>query len=166
MRRSARRWRLSGARGGVAAARYIRSSRRVSISSAVGGGVRSSYKARASPFDTCRSAKPRTTTRCFRPNGRPISISSPARSRRSGFATWPLTESLPFLQALCASERVLNRHATSSQTSRRASFGASFAAGLARISGDIVPGRLDIIRLGRPECPRARASCPLPHSSP
>ena len=40
--RSARLSRLSGARGGAAAARYIRSRRRISISSGEGAGVRSS----------------------------------------------------------------------------------------------------------------------------
>src|SRR5438552_278750 len=57
--------------------------------------------------------------RCLRPKGRPMTISSPARSRRCGFACWPLTSILPPLQAFCASDRVLNRHATSSQMSSR-----------------------------------------------
>src|SRR5947209_559027 len=67
----------------------------------------------------CRSASARTMIRCLRPNGRLISISSPTRSSRFGFAGWRFTSSLPPLQAFCASERVLKRHATSSQTSRR-----------------------------------------------
>ena len=41
--------------------------------------------------------------------------------RRCGFALCPLTSTLPPLQACCASLRVLKRHATSSQTSRRTS---------------------------------------------
>jgi hypothetical protein len=117
--RRARRSRLSGARGGVTAARYSRSRRRASISSAVGGGVRSSYSNRASALDTCRSASARTRTCCLRPNGRPISISSPSFSRRFGFTGCPLTETFPVLHAACASERVLNRQATSSQASIR-----------------------------------------------
>ena len=58
-------------------------------------------------------------TRCRRPSGRVISITSPGLTSRCGLADWPLTSTLPPLHAFCASDRVLNRHATSSQTSRR-----------------------------------------------
>ena len=75
---------LGGRGGAETAARYMRSARRISISSAVIGGVKSSYKLRASAFATWRSASPRTRMRCLRPNGRPISISSPSRRRRLG----------------------------------------------------------------------------------
>ncbi len=38
---------------------------------------------------------------------------------RFGLADWPFTEIFPLLQAFCASDRVRNRHAISSQMSRR-----------------------------------------------
>src|SRR5690349_7302372 len=44
---------------------------------------------------------------------------SPSRSTRCGLAFSPLTSTLPPSHARLASDRVLNRHATSSQTSRR-----------------------------------------------
>src|SRR5688572_5055034 len=44
---------------------------------------------------------------------------SPSRTARFGLAGSPFTSTLPPSQARFASERVLNRQATSSQTSRR-----------------------------------------------
>ena len=43
----------------------------------------------------------------------------PGRTSRCGLAAWPLTSTFPALHAFCASERVRNRQATSSQMSRR-----------------------------------------------
>ena len=57
---------------------------------------------------------------------------SPTWSARCGFPDWPLRSTLPPRQAFCASLRVLNRHATSSQTSRRTSEGAAGGGALAR----------------------------------
>src|SRR5690242_7691799 len=61
----------------------------------------------------------RTTMSWKRPKPRLMRIRSPSRTARFGFACSPLTSTLPPSQARFASERVLNRHATSSQTSRR-----------------------------------------------
>src|SRR5688572_24269644 len=61
----------------------------------------------------------RTTTSWFRPNPRLIRMRSPSRSMRCGLACSPLTSTLPPSHARLASERVLNRHAMSSHTSRR-----------------------------------------------
>ena len=58
-------------------------------------------------------------------------VSSPTRSSRCGLLAWPFTSTLPPLQAFCASERVLKRQATSSQTSSRTCCGPS-ARGPAR----------------------------------
>ena len=97
----------------------IRAIRRSSSSSGVGFGVRSSYRCRASAFGTCCSVSPRTTTFWRRPNRWVIWISSPSRISRFGFAEWPFTSTLPPSHARLASERVLDRQAMSSQTSRR-----------------------------------------------
>src|SRR5690348_4838705 len=55
----------------------------------------------------------------WRPKGREIRMRSPSRSMRCGLACSPLTSTLPPSHARLASDRVLNRQATSSQTSRR-----------------------------------------------
>ena len=60
-----------------------------------------------------------TTTVCLRPSGREMTISSPGRISRWGFAGWPLTSTRPILQAFWASDRVRKRQAMSSQTSSR-----------------------------------------------
>src|SRR6185436_21021847 len=67
----------------------------------------------------CWLATPRTITVCRRPWPRVITISSPGRTTRFGRAASPLTSTLPPRQARCASDRVLKRQATSSQTSIR-----------------------------------------------
>src|SRR6187401_1779272 len=67
----------------------------------------------------CVSASPSTVINCLRLIGRWITISSPILRRRCVLAVTPLTLTLPFLHAFCASERVLNRQATSSHWSRR-----------------------------------------------
>src|SRR6188768_1335723 len=64
-----------------------------------------------------RLVSPLTTTRWRLPWDRVISMTSPIRRSRCGLAEWPLTPTLPPLHARCASDRVLNRHETSSQTS-------------------------------------------------
>src|SRR5690606_37726835 len=53
------------------------------------------------------------------PIGRVITMASPGRTSRFGRPRAPLTSTLPPLTACCAADRVLNRHATSSHTSRR-----------------------------------------------
>src|SRR5688572_17109984 len=70
----------------------------------------------------CWSSSFSTTTRWRRPKGRVISITSPSFSSLWGLALCPLMDTLPPLQAFWASERVLKRHDTSSQTSRRTAF--------------------------------------------
>src|SRR3954469_16792045 len=67
----------------------------------------------------CVSATAYTTSRCWRPSGRLITISSPDLISRCGLEGWPFTSTLPALHAFCASERVRNRQATSSQMSNR-----------------------------------------------
>src|SRR5262245_58542127 len=88
----------------------------------------------------CFSCSPRTITFCRRPNGRVISISSPDLISRCGFAACPLTSTLPPSHARFASERVLSRHVTSSQTSRRIVPelypSRSIAAGVHGLTGD------------------------------
>ena len=118
--RMRRRSRLSGlATGPLLNARASRAIRRISISSSVGFGVRSSYRARASALAICRSASSWTTTVCLRPRGREMTISSPGFISRWDFAGWPLTSTRPILQAFWASERVRKRQAMSSQMSSR-----------------------------------------------
>src|SRR5438045_3899229 len=67
----------------------------------------------------CCSARPRTATFWRRPNGRVMSMTSPILISRCGLADCPLRATLPPSHAFFASERVLNRQLTSSQTSRR-----------------------------------------------
>src|SRR5688572_5708765 len=67
----------------------------------------------------CASARVLTTTRWRRPAGRVIVITSPGLISRWGRAAAPFRSTLPPLQARWASDRVLNRHATSSQMSIR-----------------------------------------------
>src|SRR5688572_18726932 len=63
----------------------------------------------------------RTMMSWWRPKGRPMRRRSPSRTMRFGLADWPFTSTLPPSHARFASERVLNRHETSSQTSSRTS---------------------------------------------
>jgi hypothetical protein len=62
---------------------------------------------------------------------------SPGRMARCGFPWSPLTFTRPRWQAVCACERVLKRHATSSQMSRRTVSSATMAISVA-IPGDTV----------------------------
>ena len=130
-----RRSRFVGVRGAGFIARKIRSRRRASISSRDGAGVRSSYRSRASVFGIERSARPLTMTVCWRPSGREMMISSPDRKRRCGLPDWPLTSTLPASHARFASERVRNRHATSSHTSRRTPSAEGFSSALTGVEG-------------------------------
>src|SRR5688572_1242510 len=61
----------------------------------------------------------RTITSWTRPAPRLMRTRSPSRTSLFGLACSPLTSTLPPSHARLASERVLKRHATSSQTSRR-----------------------------------------------
>lgn len=139
----ARRSRLSGAPVGPGP-RAPPPIRRNSTSSGVGGGVTSSYSARASAFGRCWAARVRTTTCCIRPCGRLIERRSPGAIVRCGFARWSLTSTLPPRQARWASERVLNRQATSSHTSSRTGPGVpSLSAGLTAYGPSLSAGRGD-----------------------
>src|SRR5688572_472830 len=85
IRRSARWSRRPGARVGRGLLwRKSFSISRASTSAGVGGGVRSSYRARASAFEMCVGANPTTTTVCSR-SPRVIASSSPGFRSRCGF---------------------------------------------------------------------------------
>jgi len=66
---------------------------------------------------------------------------SPGRIARCGFPWSPLTSTRPRWHAVCACERVLKRHATSSQMSRRTVSVAAMAMSVAIRAGTVKPAR-------------------------
>ena len=83
---------------------------------------------RARAFETLVDSSSRTSMMRRRPPGIWIRMVSPGRTARCGLPRSPLTSTRPRWHAVCACERVLKIHATSSQISRRTE--SSFVIGL------------------------------------